>query len=173
MLKYVIVVLALAISSMGLAQSSEAGMKHYRLTFVVKTGHGEAGKQSFMLDVPVAPEKMGAARASITSASEGDAQSLVQELLECSNIHESATGLALHIALQSDREAPAIPGVISTRHQHGEFQRNVDLKLGEPTVVTQEMTPMVLGSTDPSLAEKLKQPTPTITVTADSLQPKP
>lgn len=112
---------------------------------------------------------MGAARASITSASEGDAQSFVQELLECSNVHASATGLALHITWQSDREAPAIPGIVSARYQHGEFQRNVDLELGKPTVVTERMKLMVLGSTDPALAEKLKQPTPTITVTADSL----
>lgn len=171
--KYFAVVLALAVSSVGFAQSSahssDSGMKHYRLTFIVGSGQNEAGRQSFMLVVPVAPGKMGAARANLMSASEGDTQSVVQQLLECSNVHASATGLALHIVLQSDREAPAVPGIVSARHQHGEFQRTVDLQLGKPTVVTEEMHFRVLGNTDPALAEKLKQPAPTITVTAEAL----
>ncbi len=167
------VALVLAAPCMGFAQSSahssNSEMKHYRLTFVVDSGQGEVGKQSFMLDVPVASGKMGAARANLTSATEGDTQSVAQELLECSNVHASATGLALHIALQSDREAPAIPGVISARHQHGEFQRTVDLQIGKPTVMTEEMHFRVLGNTDAALAEKLRQPAPTITVTAEAL----
>jgi hypothetical protein len=171
--RYFAVALALAVSSVGFAQSSaqssDSGLKHYRLTFVVDSGQGEAGKQRFMLDVPVAPGKSGAARANLMSASEGDMQSVVQQLLECSNVHASATGLALHIALQSDREAPAIPGIVSARHQHGEFQRTVDLQLGKPTVVTEKMHFSVLGDTDPALAEKLKQPAPTVTVTAEAL----
>jgi hypothetical protein len=173
MSRYFAVALALAVSSVGFAQSSgqnsEPGVKHYRLTFVVDSGQGEAGKQSFVFDVPVAPGKMGAARANLVSGSDGDSQSVVQELFECSNIHASSAGLALHIAMQSDREAPAIPGLISARHQHGEFQRTVDLEIGRPTVVTQEMQFRVLGKTDPALAAKLKQPAPTITVTAEAL----
>jgi len=136
---------------------------------VIDSGQGENGKQSFMLDVPVAPGKMGAAQANLKSASDGDTQSVVQELLECSNVHTSTTGLALHIALQSDREAPAIPGIVSARHQHGEFQQTVTLQIGKPTVVTEEMHFRALGNTDPALAEKLKQPAPTITVTAEAL----
>ena len=171
--KYFVVVFALAVSSVGLAQSSahnsDSGMRHYRLTFVVDSGQDGAEKQSFMLDVPVAPGKMGVARANLMSASEGDTQSVMQQALECSNVHASATGLALHIALQSDSEAPAIAGVVSARHQHGEFQRNVDLQLGMPTLVTEEMHFRVLGNTDPALAERLKQPASTITVTAEPL----
>ncbi len=173
MSKYFAVALALAVSAMGLAQSSaqssESGKKHYRLTFVIDSGQGDAGKQSFVLDVPVASGKVGAARANLISESEGDAQSVVQHLLECSNIHASSTGLAMHIAMQSDNEAPSIPGLISARHQHGEFQRTVDLQIGKPTVVTQEMHFRVLGNTDPALAAKLKEPAPTITVTAEAL----
>ena len=171
--KYLAVVLALAVSSVGFAQSerhdSSVGMKHYRLTFVIDSGQGETGKQSFMLDVPVVPGKMGAAQARLISASEGDAQSVVEQFLECRNVHASTTGLALHIALQSDREAPAIPGIVSARHQHGDFERSVDLRIGTPTVVTEEMHFRTLGKTDPALAEKLKQPAPTITVTAEAL----
>ncbi len=173
MSKYFTVALALAISSAGFAQSSvqssESGVKHYRLTVVVDSGQGKAGKQSFVLDIPVAPGKTGAARMNLVAGSEGDAQSVVQQLFECSNVHATSTGLALNIAMQSDREAPAIPGLISARHQHGEFQRTVDLVIGKPTVVTQEMQFRVLGNTDPKLAEKLRQPAPTITVTADAL----
>jgi hypothetical protein len=167
------VALAMAVSSAALAQSpaqsSEAVTKHYRLTFVVDSGQGGTGKQSFMLDVPVVPGKMGDARANLIAASEGDSQSVVQQLFECSDVHASSTGLALHIAMQSDREAPAIPGLISARHQHGEFQRTVDLLIGKPTVVTEEMHFRPLGNTDPALAAKLKHPAPTITVTAEAL----
>jgi len=173
MSKHFAVALALAVASAGFAQSSaqnsDSGTKHYRLTFVVDSGEGETGKQSFVLDVPVAPGKTGAARVDLISGSDGDAQSVAQQLFECSNVHASSTGLALHIAMQSDREAPAIPGFISARHQHGEFQRTVDLQIGKPTVVTQEMHFRVLGNTDPALAAKLKQPAPTITVTAEAL----
>jgi hypothetical protein len=173
MSKYFAVALALAISSAGFAQSSVqssgSGVKHYRLTFVVDSGQGKAGKQSFVLDVPVAPGKPGAARVNLVSESEGDAQSVVQQLIECSNLHATSTGVALNIAMQSDREAPAIPGLISARHQHGEFQRTVNLTFGKPTVVTQEMQFRPLGNTDPKLAAQLRQPAPTITVTADSL----
>lgn len=173
MRKHFAIALALAVASAGLtqssAQSSDPVTKHYRLTFIVDSGEGETGKQSFVLDIPVAPGKMGAARANLISGSDGDAQSVAQQLIECSNVHASSTGLALHIAMQSDREAPAIPGLVSARHQHGEFQRTVDLQIGKPMVVTQEMHFRVLGNTDPELAAKLKQPAPTITVTAEAL----
>jgi len=173
MSKFFVVALALAISPVGFSQSSannqESGVKHYRLTFVVDSGQGGAEKRSFVLDVPVTPGKAGVAQANLASGIDGDAGSVVQEVLECSNVHASATGLALHIAMQSDREAPAIPGLVSARHQHGEFQRTVDLELGKPTVVTQEMQFKVLGNTDQELAAKLKQPAPTITVTAEAL----
>jgi len=173
MSKYFAVAIALVVTSFGFAQTptqnSDSATKHYRLTFVVDSGQGEAGKQSFMLDVPVTPGKMGAARADLISSSDGDAQSVVQQFFQCSNVHASATGLALDIAMQSDREAPAIPSVISARHQHGQFQRTVDLQLGKPTQVTGEMHFRLLGNTDPALAEVLKQPAPTITVTAEAL----
>lgn len=174
MSKYFAVALAVAISSAGFAQSSsvqssEPVVKHYRLTFVVDSGQGEAGKQSFVLDVPIASGKTGAAEARLSSGSYGDAHWVVQQLFECSNVHPTSTGLAFNIAMQSDREAPAIPGIISARHQHGEFQRAVDLEIGKPTVVTQDMHFRVLGNTDPQLAAKLKQPAPTITVTAEAL----
>jgi hypothetical protein len=172
MSKHFAIALALAVASAGFAQSSVQSSgpvtKHYRLTFVVDSGD-ETGKQSLVLDIPVAPGQMGAARADLVSGSDGDAQSVAQQLLECSNVHASSTGLTLHIAMQSDREAPAAPGLVSARHQHGEFQRTVDLQFGKPTVVTQEMHFRVLGNTDPELAAKLKQPAPTITVTAEAL----
>jgi hypothetical protein len=173
MWKYFAVSLALAISSFGFGQTpshnSDSGAKHYRLTFVVDSGQGEAGRQSFVLDVPVSPRTTGVARVSLISGSDGDAQSVVQQLFQCSNVHASATGLALDIAMQSDREAPAVPGVITARHQHGQFQRSVDLQLGKPTRVTEEMHFRLLGNTDPALAAALRQPVPTITVTAEAL----
>ena len=173
MSKHLALVFALAVSTVGLAQSptasSDSAVKHYRLTFVIDSGQGNSAKQSFMLDIPVVPGKMGAASASLISGSKGDPQSVAQQLIECTDVHASTTGLALHIAMQSDSEAPAIPGLVSARHQHGEFQRTVDLEIGKPTVVTQELHFKVLGNADPALAAKLKQPAPTITVTAEAL----
>lgn len=173
MFRYPALILALATSTVGLAQSpaqaSGSATTHYRLMFVIDSGQGEAGKQSFMLDVPAVPGKMGAASVSLLSGSKGDPQSVVQQTVECTDVHPTATGLALHVAMQSDREAPAIPGLVSARHSHGEFQRTVDLEIGKPTVVTQEMHYRVLGNTDPALAAKLRQPSPTITVTAEAL----
>lgn len=173
MSKYLALVFALAISTVGLAQAptqtSDSAVKHYRLTFVVDSGQGEAGKQSFMLDVPVVPGKMAAAEASLISGSKGDPQSIFHQVFDCTDVHPTATGLALHIAMQSDREASAIPGLVSARHSHGEFQRTVDLELGKPTVVTQPLQFKGLGNTDPAVAEKLKQSAPTITVTAETL----
>lgn len=172
MSRHLALVFALTIPTVALAQSptqpSESAVKHYRLTFVVDSGQGEAGRQSFMLDVPVAPGKMAAAEASLISGSKGDPQSIVHQVFDCTDVHPSATGLALHIAMQSDREAPAIPGLVSTRHSHREFQRTVDLEIGKPTVVTKPLLFKVLGNTDPALAAKLKQPAPTITVTAEA-----
>lgn len=173
MSKYLALAFALAVASVGFAQSSaqtaESAVKHYRITFVVDSGRREAANQSFVLDVPVASGKMGAAQVSLLSGTDGDPQTIVQQLFACSDVHATATGLALHISMQSEREAPAIPGLVSARHQHGEFQRTVSLELGQPTVVTQEMRFRVLGNTDPALAEKLKQPAPIITVTAQAL----
>lgn len=160
----------LAITSIGMAQTPssapEAGVKHYRLTFVVSMSQNSAVEQSFTLDVPVSAGASGAAKVSLVSGSNGDAQSLIQQFVECSNVHPSATGLHVDIAMQSDREAPAIAGVVSARHQHGEFQRKIDLELGKPTVVTNEMHVTPLGNTDPALAAALAQPAPKITVTA-------
>lgn len=171
--RYLALALALAASSVGLAQSPtqtpDTSARHYRLTFLIDSGRGQASQQTFMFDVPVAPGKMGAAEISLISGSKGDAQSVVQQLFDCTDVHATSTGLGLHIAMKSDSEAPAIPGLVSARHRHGEFQRTVDLELNKPTVVTLPMHFQVLGNTDPVLAEKLRQPTPTITVTAEAL----
>lgn len=167
--RYLALAFALAVSSIGLAQAPESPVKHYRLTFLIDSGRGEAARQTFTLDVPVAAGKMGAAEISLISGSKGDAQSVVRQLFDCTDVHATSTGLGLHIAMQSDGEAPAIPGLVSARHQHGEFQRTVDLEIGKPTVVTQPLQFRPLGNTDPALAEKLKQPAPTITVTAEAL----
>jgi hypothetical protein len=157
-------------TTIGMAQTPsaapDAGVKHYRLTFVVSLGQNDAVEQSFTVDVPVSAGRSGAAKISLVSGSSGDAQSLIQQILECSDVRPSATGLHVDIAMQSDREAPAIAGVVSARHQHGEFERKVDLELGKPTVVTNEMHVTPLGNTDPAVAAALAQPAPTITVTA-------
>ncbi len=170
MSKKLLLASVLAITSIGMSQTPptapDTGVKHYRLTFVVSMGQNDATEQSFTLDVPVSTGRSGVAKLGMVSGSNGDAQSLVQQLLECSDVHASATGLHMDIAMRFDREAPAISGVVSARHQHGEFQRKVDLELGKPTVVTNEMHVTPLGDTDPAVAAAVAQPAPKITVTA-------
>ena len=161
--------LAIASASFASAQApvgSSAETKHYRLTVVVSLGQVSPVEQSFTLDVPVGPKGNGAARVTLVSGDVGDSRSLVQQTFQCSNVHASATGLHINMAMQSDREAPALPGVISSRHQHAEFQRQLDLALGTPTVVTNEMVLTPLGDTDPALAARIAPPAPRITVTA-------
>ncbi len=147
---------------------SEKAVKHYRLTFVITDAQGKSVPQSFLLDVPVAPGRTGISKISMVSGMNGDAQTIVQQTLECSNVHSSATGLAMDIAMESDREAPAVAGV-SARHQHGVFQRKVDLVLGKPTVVTNQMHVIPLGKMDPATAAAILPPAPQITVTAVEL----
>ena len=173
MFKTLFLSLVLATASAGMAQISSTApnkaIKHYRLTFTISTGQNNAAEQSFTVDVPVASGQSGAAKIGLVSGSNGDAQSFIQQFLECSDVHPSVTGLHVDISMQSDREAPAVEGVISARHQHGEFQRKVDLELGKPTVVTKEMHIRPLGNTDPALAAALAGPAPKITVTAVAL----
>lgn len=148
--------------------ASENGAKHYYLTIVLTGAQGEAASQSFSLDVPVAPGHSGTAKVSTASGMSGAPQTAVQYTLECSNVHASATGLAMDIAMTSDREAPAVAG-LSARHQHGEFQRKVDLVLGRATVVTNQMHVIPLGKTDPATAAATLPPAPQVTVTAVEL----
>ncbi len=170
MSKHLIFASLLAISSTSLAtvqaHVGSAEAKHYRLTVVVSLGQDSPVEQSFTLDVPVGPKGNGAAKISLVSGDSSDASSLVQQTLELSDVHTSATGLHINMAMQSDRQAPAIPGVVSSRHQHGEFQRQLDIALGTPTVVTKEMVLRPLGDTDPALAARFAAPAPKITVTA-------
>ncbi len=173
MSKHLLFASLLAITSAGLASaqspSAKAEVKHYRLTVVVSLGEATPSEQSFTLDVPVGPGGNGAAKISLVSGTSADASSLVQQTFECSDVHASATGLHINMAMQSDREAPAIAGIVSARRQHGEFQRQLDVALGKPTVVTNAMVLTPLGDTDPALAAKLAPPAPKITVTAVAL----
>ena len=163
--------LAVSLTSLATAQTpvATAEAKHYRLNVVVSLVRDSTTDQSFTLDVPVGPKGNGAAKISLISGDSSDASSLVQQTLECSDVHASATGLHINMAMQSDREAAAIPGIVSSRHQHGDFQRQLDIALGTPTVVTNEMVLTPLGDTDPALAAKLA-PRLKITITAVAIE---
>jgi hypothetical protein len=98
----------LASTSAGLAQTTftapESGIQHYRLMFTVSTGQNSTIEQSLTLDVPVSHGGRGTAKISLASGTEGDAQSFVQQFLECTDVHPSATGLHVSITTQSDRK---------------------------------------------------------------------
>ena len=164
--------LVLGTAAACIAQSSTNApgkqIKHYRLTFVVANIQDKSAPQTFSLDVPVIDGRDGISRISMVSGITGDAQGGTQQTFECSGVHTSATGLAVTIAMDSDREA-TVSGDLPARHRHGRFQRNVDLVLGTPTVVTNEMHVIPLGNTDYATAVANLPPAPQITVTAIEL----
>lgn len=152
------------------AQTNSAAtpIKHYRLSFVVSYAGSSQPIQSFTIDVPVAPGHPGISAVSFASSLTGG-PSPEHSTWQCSDVKESPTGLALKIDMTSDSEAPAIPGLVSARHSHGAFQRQVDLVLNKATVVTKEMHVVPLGNTDPALAAAVARPAPQITVTATEI----
>jgi hypothetical protein len=72
--------------------------------FTVSTGQNSTIEQSITLDVPVSDGGRDTAKISLASGTQGDAQSFVQQFLECTDVHPSATGLHVSITTQSDRK---------------------------------------------------------------------
>jgi len=154
--------------SMAVAQSTPIQTKHYRLTFVLNYPKEQQPSQTFVLDVPVTHDRPGMAGSTTASGLTGDPESSVQENLQCTEVQESATGLAARIAFSMDSMAQPLPGSTEPLHRNLTFNRQVDVALGKPTRITDELHIIPLGKGDGANANTLP-PAPQITVTAIEL----
>ncbi len=152
--------------SMALAQSAQSAPKHYRLTFVLSYPEGKQPSQSLVLDVPVSAERAGMSGMNLATGLTGQVEGSVQESLQCTEVKESATGLAAKVVFTRDRVTsdPLLSATEPIHHQLN-LDRSVDLVLGKPTRITEEMKRRALGKTDPAVVSALP-PAPQITVTA-------
>ena len=145
--------------------TAQTQAKHYRLTFVLSYGQGQQPSQTFVLDVPVTQDRAGMAGTSTVSGLTGDPAGNAQESLECTEVRESATGLAANVAFSMDSVVAPLPGSAEPRHRNLTFRRQVDLVLGTPTRITEEMHVIPMGKGDAADSAKLP-PAAQITVTA-------
>ena len=146
------------------AATGGAATKYYRITFAITAGTSQP-PQSVSIEVPVSAERSGVASLHLESGFAGEAipRSLT---VQCSGVHESAKGIGLKISVKSESEAPPRPGITEPIVQERVFERQVDLTLNTPTVVTEAAKQMVpLGSTNPHSAATSTQPRITVTAT--------
>jgi hypothetical protein len=142
-----------------------AGPKHFRLTFVLTYPQGHQPSQSFVLDVPVTQERSGTSGLNVTAGLTGQTEGSIQESLQCTDVKESATGLAGKVTFSMDTLMEPAPNSTEPRHRQLTFDRKVDLVLGKPTRITKEMRKIPLRKGDEALPNTLPLP-PQITVTA-------
>ena len=150
------------------AATAQTQARHYRLTFVLSYGQGQQPSQTFVLDVPVTQDRAGMAGTSTVSGLSGDPAGNVQESLECTGVRESATGLSANVAFSMNSIAAPQTGSREPRDRNLTFKRRVDLALGTPTRITEEMHVIPLGKDSAAYAAKLPA-APQITVTAVAL----
>ena len=143
MIKLYAALLTLCTAPLCAAQSSVAAAqtapKHFRLTFVLSYPKGEQPSQSFVLDVPVTNGRMGMSGVNSAAGLTGQVEGSVQESLQCTDVQESATGLAARVSFDMDSVRKPMPGSTEPVHSHLAFNRQIDLVLGKPTLITQEM----------------------------------
>jgi hypothetical protein len=148
------------------ATAAQTTPKHFRLTFVLTYPQGQQTPQSIVLDVPVTHDRPGMSGISSAAGLTGQIQGSVQQNLQCTDVHESATGLAAKVAFSMDSVAmdPA-PNSNEPLHRNLTFDREVDLVLGKPTRITEEMQIKPLRKGDEAIPSRLPA-APQITVTA-------
>jgi hypothetical protein len=119
-----------------------------------------------VLDVPVSAERAGMSGLTLATGLARQVEGSVQESIQCSDVRESATGLAAKVAftINSVTSEPLISSTEPIHHQLN-FERSIDIVVGKPTRISEEMQRRVLGKTDPSFANALPI-APQITVTA-------
>jgi hypothetical protein len=102
--------------------------------------------------------------AGITEQAEGS----IQQAIQCTDVHESPTGLAARISFTRDTILEPLPGSTEPRHRQLTFERQIDLVLGRSTRITEEMHERPVGAGDKSLPAPAPA-APQITVTATKL----
>jgi hypothetical protein len=162
--------LALCAAGMCAAQPAvtatpSAPTKHYRLTFVLTYPQGQPS-QSFVMDIPVTHERPGTSEMSVNSGLTGQLEGSVAQKMQCTDVQESPTGLAAQVnfAMDSVTKAPP-PYSNEPLHHNLSFDRKVDLMLGTPTRITDEMQIKPLRQGDEAVPGRLPA-APQITVTA-------
>ena len=167
-MKMGIAILALVTTGLSAAQSPHTQPRHYRVTFVLTYPEGKQASQTFTLDVPVSADRMGMAQSSTASILTGDPDTAVAVNLQCTDVHESATGLAARVAFSMDSTGQPMLGSTEPRHRNLAFNRQIDVELGTPTRITEEMHMVPLRKGDPVNASA-PVPAPQITVTVTKI----
>jgi hypothetical protein len=150
------------------AQSTQTTIKHFRLTFVLSYPQGQQPSQSFVLDVPVMRDRSGMSGMSMAAGSTGEVVGSVQENLQCTDVQESATGLAAKVAFTMDSVLEPLPNSTEPLHRQLTFNRQIDVALGKETRITNEMHVMPLGKADKA-SPNAPPAAPQISVTAIEL----
>lgn len=139
--------------------------KHFRLTFVLTYPEGDQTPQSLVLDVPVLRDRPGMTGMSMASGSTGQTEGSITQTLQCTDVHESSTGLAAKVSFVAGSVSPAPSGSTEPRHHQLTFERQIDVLLAKPTRITEQMHRTALKPGDEALAAQLP-PAAQITVTA-------
>ncbi len=105
----------------------------------------------------------------LTSGSTGQAEGSIAQSLECSDVRLSAAGLAATVAFNMDSiSSEPLPGSNEPIRHHLTFERKIELELGKPTKITQEMHRIPLRKGDPLPPAEQPGP-PQISVTATEI----
>ena len=163
--------LVLCTASACLAQAAPATQTsptRYRLTFLLSDPQGQQPSQSIVLDVPVMPGHMGNATMTQVSGVTDQEESRFQKRLSCTDVHTSATGLAVDVTYAEESVRAPMPDSTEPIHRQLNFERKVDLVLGKPMQITQEMHVKQLKKGDAAIAPAAP-PATQITVTAAAL----
>jgi hypothetical protein len=148
------------------APDGTAKLRHFRLTFVLTYANNQQPSQSFALDVPVLPDRPGTTSMHLAAGPAGQIEGSTQQNLECTDVHISATGLAAKISFSIDRvPLEHLPGIDEPLHNQMNLERKVDLTLGQPTVITEELQKKPVNKSGDAVADAQPAP-PQITVTA-------
>ncbi len=160
---------ALASAQMNTIPATTA-TKHYRLTFVLAYPNGQR-PQSYSVDVPVAAGQPGIATITMASGSTASTQATAQQTIQCTDVHESPTGLAASVSIAMDSEPSApLPGSSEPIHHHLQFNKKFDVALDQPTRISEQMHFMKLNKGVATEAPMPSSAAPTqIKVTATEL----
>jgi hypothetical protein len=160
-----------AAGSMAAAQSTPkpTPARHFRLSFVLTYPDSKQPSQTFVMDVPVLPGRPGTSSLNLSSGATGQVEGTTRESLQCTDVHESATGLAAKVNFTIETVAEDhLPDTDEPIHNQLTFERQIDLVLGKPARITEDMHARPLKQGDEALMPLPPVP-PQITVTATEI----
>jgi hypothetical protein len=150
-------------------QPVQNAVKHFRLIFVLSYPETQQPSQSFALDIPVTKSRPGESIMGVAAGSSGQEEGRVRESLQCTNVHQSVTGLAAKVSFAMNSVSPeALPGSTEAVHHNLTFEQQIDVALGTPTLITRPMHRIPLKKGDEVYAKSLPE-APQITVTATEI----